>query len=212
MGPNNVLNCVKMFAMEARNLQATIATFENRVFELNCGLKGMMSSGELQDLAEANGFWDSLSEVDNFRSTLSCETRMDGVSKVSQIWGSDVQTNDDSGGLSFLESSVSSGVDTGKGGDSFTDLYRTLSDAMIINSAESSGEVGVSFTERAHLHPEESDAMPIKEGKQDITDVATKLNGVTDSVVQPLEPQKGKFQKAFDSLVLRAAQSISCSD
>merc|ERR1712137_36443 len=225
--PGSVLQCVEMLAVEAHHLHAVVASLENRVSTVTCGLKhvlNMMSSGESRGLDKADEFRASPRRDDCFWDFFSCEssilqkwndrvqgkTLLDEITKVSQMCDSEVETSDDISELNFYESLDSSRWDTGEVGEiggSFNDWHQQL----VVKSTEDSGGISHSFTDA-----ERSDDMPSGEVGSNLSDLhrqlvvkSTEGSGGTGSVLQLLEPQKYKIQKGLDSLIWKAARLVA---
>merc|ERR1712137_879311 len=94
--PVSVLNCVKILAVEAHNLHATVASLEKKASSVNCGLQHILkilSSSESED---------SPTEVDNFWYFFSCEPTV--LPKLNDIL---LDVNDEISDLDFFERSLS---------------------------------------------------------------------------------------------------------
>lgn len=117
---NGVLNCVKMLAVEAHHLRATIGSLDKRASSLSCGIQHvlkMISSGESEDLSTKvdDNFWDFFSckptDLQKWNDVVQANTSMDGwIPQLSEGQtdgaSSAVDTNDDISEVSFYESPV----------------------------------------------------------------------------------------------------------
>jgi len=195
---NSVFNCVKMLAVEAHNLHATIGSLEKCASSLTCGFQHVlkiMSSGESEDVSVKadDNFWEFFSckptDLQKWNSIVQANTSMDGwIPKLSEkqtdATSSAVETNDDISEFDFYsmkEGAARMFSDSENIDNSFVSPLALSEPPLGFVPSPDSGKVGI-FTEPLGLVSllpnvpgEGSDAMLIKEGEEDTSDVAISL-------------------------------------
>jgi len=194
---SNVFNCIKMLAVEAHNLHATIGSLEQRALSLTCGFQHIlkvMSSSESEDVstkAEDN-FWDFFSckptDLKKWNNIVQANIGTDGwiPPKLSKHQTDDsssaVETNDDISELDFYASTMDAPSvmfsDSENVDSTFESLAQVDQDFGFVSSPDPNklGDVLIEpldlVSQIQKVPGEGSDAMLIKDGEEDTSDVA----------------------------------------